>query len=448
MQEQSRPLVLITGSSGFLGQAIAGGLIGAGYRVIGLDVRQPRTPLDKMKTIEIDLTSDASVAGALDQVRQVAGERIASVIHLAAYYDTTGEDNPKYGQVTVDGTRRLLDALKRFELEQFVFSSTMLVHAPSPEKGVTINEDSPLDPAWAYPRSKAVTEALIRSRRDGVKSVILRFAGVYDEDCRAAFLAQQIARIFERLPTAYLFAGDISSGQPYVHRDDLVDAVVRAVDRRAALPDETTLLIGEEETPSYQELQGRLGRLIHGESWRTLALPEGSGEARRLDAGRGVRRGQPDQAVDGRELRRPLRTRHLEGARPSRLEPPPRPPRHPARDGAAAEGRTRPTGTRTTSSTRPRWPHPGRNWRPRGCAERRSSATSVRSRPRSSGTGRSRSGRRSPTQRSASGSSPRPSRLASSMLSRRQSRLPSATRSRRRRSGTPGLASARSSRDS
>ena len=105
--------------------------------------------------------------------------------------------------------------------------------------------------------------------------MILRFAGVYDEDCRAAFIAQQIARIFERLPTAYLFTGDITHGQPYLHRDDLVDAVVRAVDRRNELPDETVLLIGEEETPSYQELQERIGDLVHGERWRTLSLPKG-----------------------------------------------------------------------------------------------------------------------------------------------------------------------------
>jgi nucleoside-diphosphate-sugar epimerase len=275
MTEQSSPTVLITGSSGFLGQAIARGLIGAGYRVIGLDVRQPAKPLDKMETIEIDLTSDASVTAALDQVRQLAGDRIASVIHLAAYYDTTGEESPMYDKVTVNGTRRLLDGLKGFALEQFVFSSTLLVHAPSPAKGVRIDEDSPLEPSWPYPQSKAVTEELIRSQRDNVKSAILRFAGVYDEDCRAAFLAQQAARIFERLPTAFLFAGDISSGQPYLHRDDLVDAVVRVVDRRAALPEETTLLIGEEETPSYGDLQSRLGRLIHGEEWRTLTLPKG-----------------------------------------------------------------------------------------------------------------------------------------------------------------------------
>jgi nucleoside-diphosphate-sugar epimerase/uncharacterized membrane protein len=273
MTDASRPIVLITGSSGFLGQAIALGLKDR-YRLIGLDVTQPRKPIEGMATIEIDLTSDASVDESMAQVRAKAGDRIASVIHLAAYYDTTGEDNPKYDAVTVQGTRRLLKALKEFETEQFVFSSTLLVHAPSPEKGVRIDENSPLDPAWAYPRSKTETEALIARERGGIRTVTLRLAGVYDEDCRAAFIAQQIARIFERLPTAYLFAGDIKSGQPYLHKDDLVDAVVRTVDRRHELPDETVLLIGEEETPSYEEMQKRIGRLVHGEDWQTVALPK------------------------------------------------------------------------------------------------------------------------------------------------------------------------------
>src|SRR5688500_2732492 len=267
------PTVVITGSSGFLGQAIARGLLGR-YRVVGLDVIQPNMPLEGVKTVEIDLTSDASISEAMAQIRGITGDHIASVIHLAAYYDTTGEDNPRYDEVTVQGTRRLLDRLQTIETEQFVFSSTMLVHAPSPAEGVKINEDSPLDPPWAYPRSKAETEALIRAQRGDIKAVILRFAGVYDEDCRAAFIAQQIARIFERLPTAYLFTGDITHGQPYLHKDDLVDAVVRTVDRRAELPDETTLLIGEEETPSYEDMQQQIGRLIHGERWRTLALPK------------------------------------------------------------------------------------------------------------------------------------------------------------------------------
>jgi nucleoside-diphosphate-sugar epimerase/uncharacterized membrane protein len=273
MTGMARPTVLITGSSGFLGQAISRGLLDR-YNVIGLDVSKPRQSMPGVETIEIDLTSDASVTKAFADIRERTGGKVASVIHLAAYYDITGEDNPKYDAVTVEGTRRLLAALRRLETEQFVFSSTLLVHAPSPARGAKIDEDSPLEPAWAYPASKAKTEALILKEHGDIKVVILRLAGVYDEDCHAAFIAQQIARIFERMPTAYLFAGDITTGQPYLHKDDLVEAVVRAVERRSALPSETTLLIGEEATPSYDEMQRRIGWLVHGEDWRTLAVPK------------------------------------------------------------------------------------------------------------------------------------------------------------------------------
>src|SRR5688572_94006 len=138
MLKTSDPSVLITGSNGFLGDAIARGLLHR-YRVIGLDLKQPKSPIGGVETIKIDLTSEKSVANAMAEVRKQVGNRIASVIHLAAYYDTTGEENPKYNAVTVQGTRRLLDRLKRFETEQFIFASTLLVHAPSPHRGMKID---------------------------------------------------------------------------------------------------------------------------------------------------------------------------------------------------------------------------------------------------------------------------------------------------------------------
>ncbi|MQW85628.1 NAD-dependent epimerase/dehydratase family protein [Sinorhizobium saheli] len=272
-KETDQPTILITGSSGFLGRAIADALSDS-YRVIGFDVVAPKAP-DSLETIEIDLTSDDSVGAAVKALGKRCGGRLASVIHLAAYYDTTGKQNPKYDAVNVEGTRRLLAALQALETEQFIFASTLLVHAPSPEKGVRIDENAPLEPSWAYPKSKAETEEVVAKEHGKIRTVILRLAGVYDEDCRAAFIAQQIARIFERRPTAYLFSGDLGAGQPYLHKDDLVESFRRTVERRAELPDGCALLIGEEETLSYGDLQKRIGRLVHGEDWRTLVLPQG-----------------------------------------------------------------------------------------------------------------------------------------------------------------------------
>ena len=56
---------------------------------------------------------------------------VDSVVHLAAYFDFSGEDNPLYQKVNVDGTRALLRALQGFEVEQFVYSGMMLVHEPA-----------------------------------------------------------------------------------------------------------------------------------------------------------------------------------------------------------------------------------------------------------------------------------------------------------------------------
>src|SRR3546814_1370263 len=59
-----------------------------------------------------------------------------------------------------------------------------------------------------------------------------------------------------------------------VHREDMIDAFVRTVDRRAELPPETVILIGEDQTLGYDALQDRLGCLIHSEEqWTTIRVP-------------------------------------------------------------------------------------------------------------------------------------------------------------------------------
>jgi nucleoside-diphosphate-sugar epimerase len=267
-----REVVVVTGSSGFIGSAVIEKLARR-FTLVGFDREISPHPPAAAECICIDLTSDESVEQAFQRARTAYGNRIASVIHLAAYFDLTGEPNPKYEQVTVRGTERLLRKLHEFEVEQFVFASTMLVHAPGGH-GKRVDEDWPLDPKLPYRESKIRTEALISEQRGEIPVVIARPAGVYDDMCHSAFLSRQIARIYERQLISHVYPGDLDAGQPYLHLDDLTDALLRIVERRKKLPPEQPILLGEAETLGFGALQQKLGRLIHDEDWETRKIPK------------------------------------------------------------------------------------------------------------------------------------------------------------------------------
>jgi nucleoside-diphosphate-sugar epimerase len=266
-----KPVVLITGATGNLGTSLAAALAD-GYEIIGID-REARGT--NFPVVEADLTDKASIDSALDAVRARCGPRLASVIHLAAYFDFTGENHPLYDTLNVEGTRLLLRALRdRFELEQFVYASTMLVHAPA-TPGEKIDESAPIGPRWAYPESKASAERVVEQECGDTPFVILRLAGVYDEETMVPTLAEQIARIYERSFQSYLYSGDTAVGQSMLHRDDMLDAFRKTVDRRKDLPGCAAILIGEQQAVSYETLQDEIGYLIHGEEqWPTLRLPK------------------------------------------------------------------------------------------------------------------------------------------------------------------------------
>lgn len=271
MAKVTRGVVLITGSSGLIGSALCDRLAST-YDVVGFDREGPPHPPPTAEAIAVDLSSTTSVSQGLESVRHRHGGRLCAVIHLAAYYDFSGRPSPKYESVTVQGTRRLLRALQSFDVERFIFSSTMLIHAPG-RPGQKISEKSSIKPTWAYPRSKVRTEQLIRTERGAIPAALLRIAGVYTDRGECLPVCNQIRRIYERLTTARFYSGDLRAGQSFVHLDDLLDAFQAAVDRRKDLAAETAILIGEPEAPGYGELQKELGRLIHGERWTTIRVP-------------------------------------------------------------------------------------------------------------------------------------------------------------------------------
>ncbi len=264
-----KPIVFITGAAGNIGRSLARALH-EHYTVVGLD-RESRDA--DYPIVEADLTDRKSVEGALARIATEHGRHIASVVHLAAFFDFSGEEKPEYKAVNVDGSRNLIRALHAFQVEQFVYSGTMLVHEPG-RPGQRIDESRAIAPGWAYPASKAQAEQAISQERGDIPVVFLHLAGLYDERTSVPTFANQIARIYEREFHSHLYSGDTDAGQAMIHRDDMIDAFVRAIDRRDRLPGETVILVGEPEVIGYDDLQDRLGGLIHGEGdWATVRVP-------------------------------------------------------------------------------------------------------------------------------------------------------------------------------
>lgn len=268
------PLVVVTGGSGLIGSALIRRLAEHGHRVVSLDLAGDPTSPPSVEFICTDLTSDDSVRRAIARVVDLHGHHVASVVHLAAFYDFAGRESPLYDEVTVEGTRRLLDVLADVRLDQFVFSSTMLVHRPG-ALGDPIDEDDPIEGSWPYPASKVATEQVVRQHPTASSSriVLARIAGVYDEAGHSPPITNQIKRIDGRWPTSRFYPADPDLGQAFVHRDDVVDALFRIVERRGDLPDPFPVLIGEPTTVGYGELQDAIGRALYGHDWTTWQIP-------------------------------------------------------------------------------------------------------------------------------------------------------------------------------
>lgn len=268
----AKEVVIVTGSCGRIGTSVVKRL-GQKYRIVGFELLKAIYASSAEELVPVDLSSDESVHQALKHIRHFYGNKIASVIHLAAYYSFKEQHSAKYDTITVKGTERLLNELKDFEVGQFLFTSTMLVHAPT-KPGEPITENSPIIAKWDYPLSKVHTEKLIHEKRGQIPTVILRIAGVYDDACHSIPISHQIQRIYEKKLESHFFAGNLSHGSSFVHMDDVVDAIVTAVEKRNSLPPETALLIGEPKTLSYNDLQKKISQLLFNKEIKTWSIPK------------------------------------------------------------------------------------------------------------------------------------------------------------------------------
>jgi len=142
--------VLVTGASGFLGQATAAAVRDAGHEVRTFQRRPSGVP--GVQDVAGTMTDDAAIARAVDGVE--------AVVHLAAKVSLAG-DPADFARVNVDGTRSLLRAARAAGVARFVFvSSPSVAHTGSSLVGADAGPAEPSRARGDYARTKAAAELL------------------------------------------------------------------------------------------------------------------------------------------------------------------------------------------------------------------------------------------------------------------------------------------------
>ncbi|MUP47088.1 NAD(P)-dependent oxidoreductase [Gramella sp. BOM4] len=276
-RNEKKETVIISGSSGLVGFPLIEKLA-KNYRVVGLDRLGPPYPPLQAECVNFDITDEKAIDAAMERIRYGYGNKIAAVIHLAAFYSFNTKESPGYEEINIKGTRKFLRQLQDFEVDQFIYASSNLIYKPT-EPGRKIDEDCPVEANWGYPDSKIQTEELIRENNGDIDTVFLRIAGVYDEQCHSIPISQQIKRIYEKELISHFYSGDLDHGDVFVHLDDVLDAILKTVDKRKELPHEIAINIGEPSSPTYQELQNAIGKNLHGKEWETYEMPKSIAKA-------------------------------------------------------------------------------------------------------------------------------------------------------------------------
>jgi len=229
--------ILVTGGAGFVGSHLLEELVRGNHEV---------TVIDNASTGRIENLSHLGQRGRLvkGDIRDMIAVRdalqgIDAILHLAAIISVpySMKHPEETYEVNVQGTRNLLEASLRGNVEKFIYVSTCGVYGEP--KYLPIDERHPTSPISPYAESKLKAEQACTEFHEayGLKITILRPFNIYGPRQRHDQYGGVIARFIERLqggqpPVIY---GDGRQTRDFIYVQDAVSALMLALSRDSAV---------------------------------------------------------------------------------------------------------------------------------------------------------------------------------------------------------------------
>lgn len=238
--------ILVTGGAGFTGMHLVSRLIKRDHQVKCLDIEEALQPnkVDYLKglgaeVISGDIRNDNVVAEAVKNIEQV--------YHLATAYRKMTASQKYYLEVEVNGTRNLLDASIKENIERFVHCSTTGVygHVTNPPA----DESYPYAPYDVYQKAKCEGEKLVLKYMEDKKipGVVARPCAIYGPG------DNRLLRLFKSIfHQSFIMVGKGEVSYHLVYVDDLVDAFELCGEKKEAIGED--YIIGGDEIPTLNEL--------------------------------------------------------------------------------------------------------------------------------------------------------------------------------------------------
>ena len=227
--------ILVTGGTGFIGRHLVEYLLEKGLEVTILDnfSNSENKSMHKfasttVKIIEGDITN---IQNLIDATKEQD-----VVVHLAAKIsvDDSIKNPSETFRVNVDGTKNVLVACEKNNVNKVIIASSAAVYGESPPN-VKLTENSEKNPISPYGESKSIMEQNVMEfvSKHNIKCIILRFFNIYgigQSSEYAGVITKFIEKIFLNKPLDIF--GDGLQTRDFVSVRDVVNSIYNAMEHK------------------------------------------------------------------------------------------------------------------------------------------------------------------------------------------------------------------------